>query len=215
MFSGIVVGTGKVKSVKKVPFGRRLVIHSGGLVGRPAAGDSIAVNGVCLTVVKRYRGNLYFDVVRETLSKTNLGRLSVGDAVNIEPSIRAQDLIAGHFVQGHIDGVGRVMKRLATRKAFKVWLQVPATISIYIAPRGSIAVNGVSLTVADMKKNIFAVALIPVTLQQTNLAGLVVGDEVNIETDILARQLVRYLQTAHQNVGSTIRSRKKYAARFP
>jgi riboflavin synthase len=135
-----------------------------------------------------------FDVITETLSKTNLGRLQVGSKVNLERSLRAGDRIDGHFVQGHVHDVGHLVERVATDKEFKLWIQPPDHLKVYIVPLGSVAVNGVSMTVAQVRPDAFALAVIPTTLERTNLGDLQVGDPINIETDILSRQLVHYLR---------------------
>lgn len=193
MFSGIVEGTGKITAIKKIPAGRRFIIQLGRFTRDLKAGASVSINGVCLTVEQIKRGQVQFLAIPETLRKTNLGQLTVGSFVNIERSLKLGDTISGHFVAGHVDGVGKITRRLADKKEYKLWIKVPVPLRPYIAPRGSVALNGVSLTVAEVKKDIFAVALIPLTLELTNLGQLELEDGVNIEIDLIARQIVHLL----------------------
>lgn len=193
MFAGIVVGTGKVVALEKISAGRRLIVALGRLSRGLKPGASVSVNGVCLTAERIKKDRVQFSVIPETLRKTNLGKLAMGSLVNIERSLRLGEAVDGHLVQGHVDGVGKVAKCLANAQEHKLWIAVPALLRPYIAPRGAVAVNGVSLTVAEVKKDNFSVALIPVTLELTNLGQLAVGDEVNIEADMMARQIVHYL----------------------
>ncbi len=192
MFTGIVERTGEVVKIEEFPGGKRLTVDLGPVSEGLQPGDSVCVNGVCLTAVTIEGTLCTFDVITETLSKTNLGRLQVGSKVNLERSLQAGDRIDGHFVQGHVHDVGKVVERIETDKEFKLWIEAPEHLSVYIVPLGSVAVNGVSMTVAEVRDNAFALAVIPTTLELTNLGELQPGDLVNIETDILCRQLVHY-----------------------
>lgn len=154
-------------------------------------GDSIAINGCCLTVVAQDQDRLEFQAGVETLRCTNLGNLAAGDVVNLERSLRAGDRLGGHFVTGHVDGVGRVTSRVDDDTWSTFWISVPSELSRYLAPKGCIAVDGVSLTVVQVTGEQFSVALIPHTLQHTTLGGRCVGDAVNIETDLLAKYVLR------------------------
>lgn len=196
MFTGIIEAKGRVAVLKHNAFGARLAIEPGGFAYQPGPGDSIAVNGVCLTAVAGERGRLAFDVIRETLDRTNLGSLTVGSPVNLEASLRADTPIAGHFVQGHVDGVGTVAAVRDTPEQWRTTIQAPAELMPCIVPKGSIAIDGVSLTIAwtDPATHRFDVALIPTTLEWTTLSDAKVGDRVNLETDIVARTVVNYLQ---------------------
>ena len=195
MFSGIVECTGEVLAIEDFSGGKRLTIDLASAAEGIRPGDSVSVNGVCLTAVTIDGRRCSFDVITETLSKTNLGKLQIGSKVNLERSLRAGDRIDGHFVQGHVHDVGYVVERIETAEEFKLWIQPPDHLKVYIVPLGSVAVNGVSMTVAEVRPDAFALAVIPTTLQRTNLGELQVGDPVNIETDILCRQLVHYLQS--------------------
>lgn len=175
--------------------GARFLVDLGHLAKGLKAGQSVAVNGVCLTAVTPKGHRTSFDLISETLRKTNLGYLKAGDRINIERSLKLSDRLEGHLVQGHVQGVASLSKKIDTAKDFKLTFTPPAELMPYIAPLGCIAVNGVSLTVAAATKTTFTVALIPTTLKLTNLGSLEIGDVVNIETDIMARQLVHYLNT--------------------
>lgn len=195
MFSGIIERTGIVKEIALHPGGVRLIVDLGESATGVKAGDSIAIDGVCLTVVNLNGSHAAFDVITETLSKTTLGKFVVGSPVNLERSLMAGARIDGHFVQGHVDDVGVVAEKVATDAEYKLWIEVPEALHVFVVPRGSIAVNGVSLTIAEVNDSRFAVALTPTTLELTNLGRLVEGDAVNLETDVVARQIVHYLQT--------------------
>ena len=179
MFTGIVRERGRVVSFD----GSHLVVET---TQDAAFGDSVAIAGVCLTVVARGEGTLAFDVVRETIEKTTLGTLAPGDPVNVEPALRAGDPMGGHIVQGHVDGVGRVRST-----GELTWIDAPGDILRFVVEKGSIAVDGTSLTIAALDGKGFAVALIPHTLAATTLGELAPGDAVNLEADILAKHVER------------------------
>jgi riboflavin synthase len=179
MFTGIVRELGTVASFD----GTRLVVETG---TEAAVGDSVAIAGVCLTVTGRENGALAFDVVAETLDRTTLGRLAAGARVNVEPSLRAGDPLGGHIVQGHVDGVGAMRERTDL-----TWFDASPEITRYCVEKGSIAVDGTSLTVAAVDDGGFAVALIPHTLGVTTLGSLEPGDPVNLEVDVLAKYVER------------------------
>jgi riboflavin synthase len=179
MFTGIVRAVGRVAAFD----GSRLTVETG---TEADLGDSVAIAGVCLTVAARQNGSLAFDVVPETLARTTLGSLSVGDEVNVEPSLRAGDPLGGHIVQGHVDGVGHLRERSEL-----TWFDAPAEIVRYCVEKGSIAVDGTSLTVAATDDDGFAVALVPHTLDATTLGSLAPGDAVNLEVDVLAKYVER------------------------
>ncbi len=192
MFTGIVSAVAKVV----VADANRLGIDHGGLARQLKIGGSVAVNGCCLTVVKK-RGPVFFaDVVPETLRRTNLGALRVGSDVNLELPLSASSLLDGHLVQGHIDATGTVRSVATASSGREVTIQLPATISRYVAVKGSIAVDGVSLTVAavDKPRGTFRVALIPHTLEVTIAGGYRRGSVVNLEADVVARYVARNLR---------------------
>jgi riboflavin synthase len=189
MFTGIVREVGTVA----VFDGSRLVVTAPETAAGAAVGDSVAVAGVCLTVVEAQQGSLAFDVVPETLSRTALGGLEPGDSLNLEPSLRVGDQLGGHVVQGHVDAVGRVRSITLEGDSRRVWVDAPDAIVRYCLEKGSIAVDGVSLTVASLDDEGIEVALIPHTLTVTTLGRLEPGDEVNLEADVLAKVVERLL----------------------
>jgi riboflavin synthase alpha subunit len=200
MFTGLVQAMGVVESISAAqgPSGPvRLIIDAADWEHRPVLGESIAVQGCCLTVAAEPRrpGRLEFDVVPETLAKTNLGTFNPGRKVNLERSLRASDLLGGHVVQGHIEGLGTV-DSVQDGPDWRVRICPPRDLLPCIVPKGGVAVEGVSLTVAsaDAVRTSFEIALIPTTLRLTTLGELRVGDQVNLETDILSRTVVHALR---------------------
>jgi riboflavin synthase len=199
MFTGLVEELGTVSAVlrkgRKTPT-LQLTIK-GPLVAQDAKiGDSIAINGCCLTVVKRSKGLLAFEAGEETLSRTNLGRLARGSRVNLERSLVAGDRLGGHLVAGHIDAQGTLLKRRDDRDWSSMVFAIPPKLTRQMASKGSVAVDGVSLTLVDVEPNWFSVALIPHTLKHTTLGSLKVGEPVNIETDLLAKYVERQLESS-------------------
>jgi riboflavin synthase len=187
MFTGIVRELGGVARFD----GSRLVLEAPDTAARVDVGDSVSVAGVCLTVVEREGTRLAFDVVPETLSRTALGGLEAGDVVNLEPSLRVGDQLGGHVVQGHVDAVGRVRSVEPEGDGRRVWVDAPPSVLGYCIEKGSIAVDGVSLTVAALDDDGFEVALIPHTLAVTTLGRVDPGDEVNLEADVLGKVVER------------------------
>jgi riboflavin synthase len=187
MFTGIVRELGTVEAFD----GSRLAVVAKETAASAAVGDSVAVAGVCLTVVEAAEGRLAFDVVPETLGRTALGRLESGSEVNLEPSLRVGDRLGGHVVQGHVDAVGRVRSVMPEGDGRRVWIDAPETVVRYCIEKGSIAVDGVSLTVAAFDDEGFEVALIPHTLAVTTLGRLEPGDNVNLEADVLGKVVER------------------------
>lgn len=199
MFSGIIERTGKVVSTTGIPAGVRLRIDVGPMAGECALGASVAVSGVCLTVCGSAGNELDFDVIPETLSKTTLGQKRSGDRVNIERSLRPSDRIDGHFVQGHVEGLAIVREIRRSNGEWVVWLAAELGWRSCVIPKGSIAIDGVSLTIAAVDGERFSVALIPTTLERTTLGSLRVSDKVNIETDILARTVVQLVSSRERS----------------
>ena len=197
MFTGIVQAIGRIAALQPNASGLHLVIDRQGWspVGISfAPGDSVGVSGVCLTLVACDARTLAFDVIAETLATSKLGELQVGDRVNLEPCLTAQMQLGGHFVQGHVDGVGLVARVQNSANEWRTTIAPPAELLDYIVPKGSVALDGVSLTIAAVTRDSFEVALIPTTLERTTLRELRPGDRINIETDILARTIVHFLQ---------------------
>ena len=193
MFTGIVREVGQVASIIGVDGSVRLEIDAAETAATSAIGDSVAVNGCCLTAIAAGDGRIAFDAVPETLARTSLGLLAVGAPVNIEPSLRAGEPLGGHFVQGHVDGVGVVRSVEDEGQGRRVWIDAALEILRYAVEKGSIAVEGASLTVAALDDAGFAVALIPHTLSVTTLGELAPGRPVNLEVDVLAKYVERLL----------------------
>ncbi len=187
MFTGIVELLGTVVEVVEEPPGRRLVIDAGSIADGVELGASVATNGCCLTVVDIDATRLAFEAGPETLSRTNLGELTVGDSVNLEGSLRVGDQLGGHFVTGHVDAVGTLDERQDDHEWSNLWFRFPEPLGTQMVPKGSIAVDGVSLTLCDVEKDRFSVQLIPHTLSVTTLGKLPIGGRVNLETDMLAK----------------------------
>jgi riboflavin synthase len=196
MFTGIVEELGKVAAVELATDSAQLHIHGPLVTDGVAHGDSIAVNGVCLTVTEHQDGSFVADVMRETLTRTTLGALETGRPVNLERAVPVGGRLGGHVVQGHVDGVGRVLERVPGERWETVRFGVPQDLARYIAEKGSIAVDGVSLTVAGVDDDSFTVGLIPTTLAATTLGQAEPGTEVNLEVDVLAKYVERLLAGA-------------------
>ncbi|MBM4111813.1 MAG: riboflavin synthase [Phycisphaerae bacterium] len=187
MFTGIVERMGAVAGISPTDDGARLEIDAGGWPPNAAPGESISVDGCCLTLLRAEASRLRFDVVPQTLSRTTLGRWRIGWKANLERSATLATLLGGHLVQGHVDGVGRVIDAVSEAKERRVRIAAPPEVSAFLVPRGSVAVNGVSLTIAEVTEQWFDVALIPETIARTNLSTLRAGDEVNLEADSIAK----------------------------
>jgi riboflavin synthase len=154
-------------------------------------GQSVALNGVCLTVTGIDKSKCDFEMIEETTKKTDLGNLRVGGIVNIERSLRVGERLEGHFVLGHVDGVGVIKKIEKKPKEVQIWFEVPKNLARFVVQKGSIAIDGISLTVVDVKKNLASVCLIPHTIDVTNFSTRKIGDKINIETDILGKYLLK------------------------
>jgi len=191
MFTGIVREQGQVVSAEAGGAGVRLVVDAPVTAGAVVVGDSVSISGVCLTVTAAANGSLAFDVVHETLNRTAFGDLAPGTPVNVEPALRAGDPLGGHYVQGHVDGVGRIRRIDPEGDGRRVWIDPPSELERYLVEKGSVAIDGVSLTVAQLDESGFAVALIPHTLAVTTLGGRAAGDLVNLEVDVLAKYVER------------------------
>lgn len=201
MFTGIVQAKGRIAEIRRQSGGVRLIVdrrgwQPPGLQLQP--GDSVCISGVCLTLVDAScegadGGLLHFDVIVETLNKTTLGSLRPGSTVNLEPSLTANTAMGGHFVQGHIDGVGEIIG-VQRGEDWRVAVRPPADLMDYIVPKGSIAIDGISLTVASVAGDHFDVALIPTTLELTTLGDAAEGLGVNLETDIVSKTVVNFLR---------------------
>ena len=193
MFTGLIREVGVVAAIDAGGEGLRLTIEAPQTARDAQLGDSIALCGVCLTVVDRTDGRLAFDAVPETLSRTSLQTLEPGSRVNVEPALRAGEPLGGHYVQGHVDGVGAVRSVEPEGDGRRIWIDAPPDLMRYVVEKGSVAVEGTSLTVAALDDRGFAIALIPHTLSETTLGALAAGDRVNLEVDVLAKYVERLL----------------------
>ncbi len=195
MFTGLVQAVGRVMALTRTAGGARLAVDAGGLdLAGARPGDSISVSGVCLTAVAVDAGGFQADLSAETLARTTLGGLRPGARVNLEPALRLSDRLGGHLVSGHVDGLGRVVSARQADGGRRLRLAAPAALARYIAEKGSITVDGVSLTVNAVAGAEFDLTLIPETVARTTLGGLRAGDRVNLEVDLLARYLERLLR---------------------
>jgi riboflavin synthase len=192
MFTGIVLAKGRLTSITERGGDLELGIDSGELeLARLAIGDSVAVQGACLTVTRKQGPCFFADVSRETMAKTTLGKLRAGSQVNLEPSLRAGDALGGHMVSGHVDALGVLRRSADDARSRRMEFELPADLMRFVAPKGSICIDGVSLTVNKVEGLRFDVNIIPHTLERTTLSELRIGDEVNIEIDVVARYLER------------------------
>ena len=193
MFTGIVQGIGKIDSVKKCDKSIKLAVTAGSFLDGTSVGDSISINGVCLTVTSVDNKIFNADVVLETINKTNLKYLSVGDSVNLEKAMSTSSRFDGHIVQGHIEGTGSVAKIIKEEENFIVKIKISDDLLKYCIHKGSIAINGVSLTIARIEENIIDIWIIPHTLSHTTFGLISTSDIVNIETDIIAKYVEKML----------------------
>ena len=194
MFTGIVRERGRVASVDGDGNGIRIRLEAPLTAGEVAIGDSVSLNGCCLTVVESTDGTLAFDAVPETLGRSSLEGLEAGSELNVESALRAGEPLGGHYVQGHVDGVGTVRSVEPEGDGRRIWFDAPSEVLRYCVDKGSVAVDGVSLTIAGLDENGFAVALIPHTLSATTLGTLEAGARVNLEADVLAKYVERLVE---------------------
>jgi riboflavin synthase len=193
VFTGIVRELGTVVEAEEAGGGRALVVRAPETSARTRVGDSVAVNGCCLTATAVDGDAIAFHAVPETIARTTLGDLVRDDAVNVEPALRAGEELGGHYVQGHVDGVGRIESVEAEGEGLRVFVEAPDDVLRYCVVKGSITVDGVSLTVAELAEDAFAVALVPHTLEATTLSDLHPDQAVNLEADVLAKYVERLI----------------------
>ena len=198
MFTGIVEELGKVIDLKIMPDSAHLTLEGQKVLEGTQIGDSIAVNGVCLTVVKMSGNTFTVDIMAETLEKTNLKNLTRGSQVNLERALQLSTRLGGHLVSGHVDGVGAIKRITPVGIALVFEFHAPAALLKYILPKGSIAIDGISLTVVEVKTQSFSVSLIPHTRQETTLGFKGVGDMVNLETDMIGKYVARFLEKTEE-----------------
>lgn len=196
MFTGLIEQQGSVRAVHPTPTGSRIVIDASGWPREPRAGESIAVNGCCLTLVAAEGGLLSFDAIPQTLARTTLGECKPGDRVNLERSLAFGAPVGGHLVQGHVECVGQVLGVSRAGGEWRTRVGGPAEVLAMLVERGSVAVDGVSLTVAALGDRWFEVALIPATLAKTTLRGRLAGSRVNLEADAMAKMVAEHVRRA-------------------
>ena len=206
MFTGIIQEVGRVVRFDEAHGKRRLTIAAGNAAGELKTGDSVAVSGVCLTAVDVANSAFAADLATETVARTSLARLRPDSLVNLELPLRAADRMGGHYVQGHVDGTGRLaaLEKVAGGEDFWLSIEVPADLTRYIVEKGSIAVEGISLTVARIEGARVTIAIIPHTYEATNLKSLRPGDPVNVEVDILAKYLAKWMHRDGAGEGLTV-----------
>jgi len=194
MFTGIIVGTGKVTKLDQKTKNRsaiQMTVNLGKYAKGLKIGQSVAINGVCLSATKISNNNCVFEMIDETTKKTDLGNVKAGSTVNVERSLKVGDRLEGHFVLGHIDGVATIIKIEKKPKEVKIWFKIPKKLTKYVVKKGSIALDGISLTLVDVKKDIASVCLIPHTINVTNFKSKKIGDKLNIETDVLGKYVLK------------------------
>ena len=193
MFTGIIEKLGVIRQIQPAAGGKRIEVETGLDLSTTGIGDSIAVNGACLTVVSKAGSQFLADLSPETVLKTTFSTKRVGDRVNVERAMRLSDRINGHLVSGHIDGVGAVSARREDANAIVITISVPPDLANYMIPKGSVAVDGISLTINQCTEDSFGISIIPHTAQLSSIGFCAVGDAVNIETDILGKYVARLL----------------------
>lgn len=194
MFTGIIEEIGRVERLHSIPEGKLLQIQAQKILTDLSLGDSVAIDGVCLSVAQLNSSSFSVLAVEETLDRTTFGQIKVGTSVNLERAMSASSRFGGHFVQGHIDGTGQIVSIRNIGEAARMSIQIPSELSQFIVEKGSIAINGVSLTIARKKMTLIEIALIPLTLENTNLGQKREGEWVNIEVDILSKYVVNLLK---------------------
>ncbi|MFH1541708.1 MAG: riboflavin synthase [bacterium] len=195
MFTGIIEEIGTIASLQRANQSGKLVVAAVNIHKDTKIGDSIAVNGICLTVVNIRKNQLEFDLSTETLRKSTFNDLKVGDKVNLERALLATARIGGHMVSGHVDEVGEIRRKIPRDKGFEFFISVPSRLLPYLAPKGSITIDGISLTIADFRQSMLVISVIPHTAKITTLGQRKIGDRVNIEVDLLSKYIERHLKT--------------------
>lgn len=197
MFTGLVEEIGRVDKLEQLTDAVRLTIHGPTVTSDAAPGDSIAVDGVCLTVVDKLTEGFTADVMQETLNRSRLGSYKVGSRVNLERALTARERLGGHIVQGHVDGVGELISRASSEHWEVLRFSLPADLVCYVVEKGSIAINGTSLTVSAVGEDFLEVSLIPTTLAETTFGDMVVGEPVNLEVDVVAKYVEKMVGGYH------------------
>jgi riboflavin synthase len=201
MFTGVVEDTGKVSKIERRGQGKRLILELPPQLTEVQLGDSINVNGVCLTIVQKNNPKIELDLSLETLEKTVLRELKEGDLVNLERALRLTDRLGGHIVTGHVDGIGDIVEKREERGFLQLRIRIPESVSKYVVPKGSIAIDGISLTVNDYQQGEIRMTLIPYTIEKTTLRQKRAGDRVNLEADILGKYVEKFLDREDKKIG--------------
>ncbi len=201
MFTGIIEDRGKVLRIEHREQERRLILELPPHLTEVQLGDSINVNGVCLTVVQKNGQMIELDLSLETLQKTALRELKKGDQVNLERALRLTDRLGGHIVTGHVDGIGQIVEKTEERDFLKLRIRIPDSVSRYVVEKGSIAIDGISLTVNDFREGEIRMTLIPYTIEKTTLKQKRIGDQVNLEADILGKYVEKFLDRGEKKTG--------------
>lgn len=209
MFTGLIEELGRVRSVEHRGENARIVIEAHTVVEGTASGDSIAVNGVCLTALDISKNSFAADVSRETLDRSTLGGLAAGSAVNLERAVTPSTRLGGHIVQGHVDARGQFLGAEKSGDFWTVWIGFPPEMARYLVFKGSVAVEGISLTVASLADDHFEIAVIPKTWQLTNLSSLKLGEPVNLEADVIAKYVERMIQARVPDSRITVETLEK------
>jgi riboflavin synthase len=193
VFTGIIIEMGEVAALERKGGITQLLLTSKEIIKDAKIGDSVSINGTCLTLVEITGTAMRFDLSNETVRSTNLGLLKTGDRINLEPSLRPDSKLGGHFVSGHVDDTGRIKSKIKMGDAFKVEIEAPEKILHFLVEKGSVAVDGISLTVVDILRNSFTIVIIPHTAQLTTIGFKGPGDTVNIEVDIIGKYVARFM----------------------
>ena len=209
MFTGIIAELGEVVSLKRQGGGAVLTVRARDAASQASIGDSIAVNGACLTVTRMEGAALSFDLSAETLKSTSLGGFRPGERVNIEQSLRADGKLGGHFVSGHVDVVGKITGRTREGETMRFRIQASPEVLALLVEKGSVAIDGISLTVVDVHEDSFTVVIIPHTAEVTTLGFKAEGDTVNLEADIIGKYVFRFLEKSGQSGGGLMEALKK------
>ncbi len=210
MFTGLIEEIGQIRSIENFGDGSRLHINATKILDDINLGDSIAVNGVCLTVVSHSDNSFSVEAVKETMTRSALSELKIHQNVNLERALKANSRLGGHFVQGHVDGIGTVLAMDKQDPGYLLKIKLPADLSRFLVEKGSIAINGISLTLASVDNDRISLAIIPHTVQATTLHALKSGDSVNIEVDVLGKYIYKMVGPFAQQSGITLEKLKDF-----
>ncbi|MBI1939848.1 MAG: riboflavin synthase [Ignavibacteriales bacterium] len=203
MFTGIIEEVGTLEKIERITDGYRIKVNASLITEDLHVNDSVAVNGVCLTVIKTEQNGFWVEAVGTTLEKTTIKKIKQNSHVNLERAVRLSDRLGGHLVQGHVNGIGIIKKILKIAENYFVEVEIPGELEKYVLPEGSIAVDGISLTIAKLSDNLIGLSIIPHTWMHTNLQHKKVSDEVNIETDVIAKYVEKLLGTKNSEKNLT------------